>query len=169
VRIKYDDRSFGEKIMTSKEKNKLAGIFLLAHGGLMGLIYLAMLAFFALIFTADAQTPKMIFGFISLFILVSGAVFVLPQIIGGWKMYKEHPNAKNWGIAASIIACVSAPLGTAAGVFALIFLFSEEGNRFYSAISNESNENYLNPANYVEDFKYRNFQQQQQKEPYDWR
>ncbi|HEX8639465.1 MAG TPA: hypothetical protein VF692_15455 [Pyrinomonadaceae bacterium] len=151
--------------MTAKEKNKLAGIFLLAHGGLMGLMYLAMLAFFALIFTADPHVPKIFFGFISLFILVVGAVFVLPQIIGGWKMYKEHPNAKNWGIAASIIACMNAPLGTAAGVFSLIFLFSEEGNRFYN---DAASKNYLNSPNEVDDFKYRNFQQQQ-KEPYDWK
>ena len=164
--IERDDRSFGEKIMTDKEKNKLAGIFLLVHGGLSAFMYLAMLAFFALIFTADPNAPKFFFVFISLFILVIGSVFVLPQIIGGWKMYKEHPNAKNWGIAASIISCMNAPLGTAAGVFSLIFLFSEEGNRFYSAVSNE---HYLNPANDVEDFKYRDFQQQQQKEPYDWR
>ena len=152
--------------MTAKEKNKLAGIFLLAHGGLTALIYLAMLAFFALIFTADPNAPKIFFGFIAFFIFVFSALFVFPQIIGGWKMYNEHPNAKNWGIAASIIACMNAPLGTAAGVFSLIFLFSDEGSRFYSSVSNE---NYLNPANDVDEFKYQNFQQQQQKEPYDWR
>ena len=47
--------------MTAKEKNRLAGIFLLAHGGLQGLIVIFMLAFMGLIMFADPKAP---FGFL---------------------------------------------------------------------------------------------------------
>lgn len=149
--------------MTAKEKNKLAGIFLLIHGGLSALMYLMTLVIFAAIIGSDPHAPKAILGFISVFILVVGAVFALPQIIGGWKMLKEQPNAKNWGVAGSIIACLNAPLGTAAGVFALIFLFSDEGKYFYNALPHK---NYLDSANQVDEFRFQDFQY---REPHNWK
>lgn len=149
--------------MTAKEKNKLAGIFLMAHGGFLGLMYLLMIAFFAFILSADPKAPQAFFGFILTFMAIFAAIFVAPQIIGGWKMYKESPNARNWGIAGAIIACMSMPLGTAAGVFALIFLFGEEGNNFYS---NWKSQKYLGEANAVNDFHFNNYRE---KQPHDWR
>lgn len=149
--------------MTAKEKNKLAGIFLLAHGGLLGLIYLLMFGFFAAIFNADPNAPTELFAFLLVFMAIFAIILVVPQIIGGWKMYKEHPNARNWGIAGSIIACMNAPLGTAAGVFALIFLFGDEGNRFYNA---RTSQNYLGEANPINDFQYNDYRE---KQPHDWR
>jgi hypothetical protein len=152
--------------MTAKEKNRLAGIFLMAHGGFLGLIYLIMIAFFGLILNSDPNAPRGFFVFMAAFIAVISAVFVAPQIIGGWKMYKEHPNAKTWGIVGAIIACMNAPLGTAAGVFSLILLFSEEGNRFYNSLSTP---NYLGGMNPTDDFQNQSYHQQQQKEPHNWR
>lgn len=155
--------------MTAKEKNKLAGIFLMIHGGLLAFIYLIMIAFFGIIFTADPDAPRAVFGIMTIFIAVFSAIFVAPQIIGGWKMYKEQPNAKNWGIVASILACMNAPLGTAAGVFALIFLFGEDGKKFYEGLSNK---NFLPAADFTSDFQYQQYQQQQNRqyqEPPDWR
>jgi hypothetical protein len=78
-------------------------------------------------------------------------------------MYKERSNAKNWGIAGAIIACMNMPLGTAAGVFALIFLFGDEGNNFYN---NWTSQKYLGEANAVNDFQYNNYRE---KQPHDWR
>lgn len=151
--------------MDAKEKNRLAGILLLAHGGLMGVIYLLMTVFFGIILYADPNAPTFIFIIMSIFISISFAIFVLPQIIGGWKMYKEKPDAKNWGIAAAIVACLSGFLGIGAGVFAMIFLFGEDGKSFYNSLSGG---NYLNPANPVDDFKYRDYQQQS-REPHSWK
>src|SRR5687768_2351084 len=149
--------------MTAKEKNKLAGIFLLAHGGFLGLIYLLMIGVLAVVFNADPNAPKGIFAFITIFIAIISIVFVAPQIIGGWKMYKEHPNARNWGIVGAIIACMNAPLGTAAGVFALIFLFGDEGNHFYNS---QTSQNYLGEANPVNDFQYNDYRE---KQPHSWK
>lgn len=152
--------------MTAKEKNKLAGIFLLAHGGFLALIYFVMVVVFGVVLNLDPNTPKGIAIFFPIFMAIISFLFVSPQIIGGWKMLKEHPNAKNWGIASAILACLNAPLGTAAGVFALIFLFSNEGDNFFN---NLKNPNYLSEMNQMDDFQYQNYQQQQQREPHSWR
>ena len=66
-----------------------------------------------------------------LFVVVISMIFVVPQLLGGWKLFKEKPGARTWGIVGSIIALLSFPLGTAAGVYGLWFLFGEEGKRFY--------------------------------------
>ncbi len=54
-------------------------------------------------------------------------------------MYKEKPNARIWGIIGSIFSCMSFPIGTAAGVFGLVFLFGNEGTQFYLNQNKETN------------------------------
>ena len=125
--------------MTAKEQNKLAGIFLLAHGGLyavlmllMGLVYGGLgIAMVAGSRRDDEQFAGLFFIIAMAFVVLFAIVFVVPQVVGGWKMIKERPNARTWGIVGSIIACMSFPLGTAAGVFGLIFLFGDAGRQFY--------------------------------------
>jgi hypothetical protein len=46
-------------------------------------------------------------------------------------MFKERPNARVWGIIGSIVAMLNMPLGTAAGIYGVWFLFGEDGKRFY--------------------------------------
>ena len=146
--------------MTAKEKNKLAGIFLLAHGSLLGLMYLAMIGFMS-VFFEDAPGGFVIV--MTVFVAILASFFVAPQIIGGWKMYKERPNARNWGIAAAIMACMNMPLGTVVGVFTLIFLFNDESKHFYES---RTSRNYLGEANTLDDFRYN---ENREKQPYDWR
>jgi uncharacterized membrane protein len=126
--------------MTAKEQNKLVGIFLLAHGALyafmmivIGLVY----AFIGAAMFASARRNEEQFAGVAMAVIMIvvfvfiALVFALPQIIGGYKMLKERPNARTWGIVASVIACLSFPLGTAAGVFGMVFLFGESGRQFY--------------------------------------
>lgn len=125
--------------MTAKEQNKLAGIFLLAHGAIqavvmlfIGLIYGGVGA--AMFFSARKQEEQFVglaFIAIILFVAIFSLIFVIPQIIGGWKLLKEKQNARTWGIIGSIVSCMSFPLGTAAGVFGLVFLFGDAGKQFY--------------------------------------
>jgi hypothetical protein len=126
--------------MTAKEHNKLVGIFLMAHGGfqviILGLIALIYGGIGAAIFaTAKKQDDQIagvaVIAFV-LFFAVIWLVFVLPQLIGGWKLFKEKPNARIWGIVGSIVACLNFPFGTAAGVYGMWFLFGEEGTQFYA-------------------------------------
>jgi hypothetical protein len=125
--------------MTAKEQNKLAGIFLMAHGGLqavvmfiLGLVYGGIgAAMFATSRREEEQFAGMMLFAVMVFVLVFSLIFVIPQIVGGWKLLKERPNARTWGIIGSIVSCLSFPLGTAAGVFGLVFLFGETGKQFY--------------------------------------
>ncbi|MEP6903582.1 MAG: hypothetical protein ABJA66_17800 [Actinomycetota bacterium] len=135
--------------MTAKEQNKLAGIFLMVHGGLQTLLMLFMCVFYgifgAAVLFGGRKGEDQMFGvfFIAMiaFIFIFSIIFIIPQIIGGWKLYKEKPNARIWGIIGSIFACISFPLGTAAGVFGMVFLFGDEGTRFY--LNENRNLNYL--------------------------
>ncbi|HEX8371008.1 MAG TPA: hypothetical protein VF604_20860 [Pyrinomonadaceae bacterium] len=125
--------------MTAKEHNKLIGIFLMAHGGLQLLIMLFVSLIYGVMGGAMLATARRdqeafvggIFIVMVLFILAFALLLIVPQIIGGWKILKERPGARTWGIVASIVSCLSFPLGTAAGIYGLWFLFGEEGKRFY--------------------------------------
>ena len=125
--------------MTAKEQNKLAGIFLMVHGGIQSLIMIFIVLFYGVIGAGifatarrnEEQVVGMVFIGMIVFLAILSLVFVIPQIVGGWKLMKESPNARIWGIIGSIVACLSFPLGTAAGVYGLVFLFGDEGKRFY--------------------------------------
>lgn len=157
--------------MNAKEHNKMVGIFLLAHGGLQFLIMLFISAIYAIIgigaFAAarrqeDQFIGFFIFGVVAVVVLIS-ILLIIPQIIGGWKLFKEKPNARIWGIVASILACLSFPLGTAAGVYGLWFLFGEEGKRFYE---NPWQENQLGGMNAQSEFQ---FNANREYQPHNWR
>jgi hypothetical protein len=125
--------------MTAKEQNKLAGIFLMVHGALQAAFMLFICLIYggvgaALLFGAQKQEDQFVGGIfvvVIVFLAIFSLLFVLPQLIGGWKMLKERPNARTWGIIGSIVSCLSFPLGTAAGVFGLVFLFGDAGRQFY--------------------------------------
>jgi len=125
--------------MTGREQNKLAGILLIVHGCLQALVTLFLCLIYggvgaAMLLGARKQEEQfvgMIFVVVILFVAIFSLLFILPQLIGGWKMVKESPNARTWGIIGSIVSCLSFPLGTAAGVFGLVFLFGDAGKQFY--------------------------------------
>ena len=125
--------------MTAREQNKLAGIFLLVHGGIQTVVMLLLCLIYggvgAAIFLGSRKEEEQIVGlaFIGmiLFVAILSLILVVPQIIGGWKLLKERPNARTWGIIGSAVSCLSFPLGTAAGVFGLVFLLGDSGRQFY--------------------------------------
>ncbi len=134
--------------MNAKEQNKLVGIFLLVHGIAQAIIMVLIgLVFGAAMFATSRRDEEQFVGLMVVvfmaFVVVFSMIFVIPQIIGGYKMLKERPNARTWGIIGSIISCMSFPLGTAAGVFGLVFLFGEAGRQFYLGTS--STPNYYQP------------------------
>ena len=125
--------------MTPKEHNRLAGIFLLAHGAFQGFVLLIIglvygLLGIGLVAASPDREGAAVGGFFLVaivFVALIGALFVVPQILGGLKLLRETPSARNWGIVGSVIACLSFPLGTAAGVYGLWFLFGDLGRSFY--------------------------------------
>jgi hypothetical protein len=125
--------------MNARDHNKLVGIFLMIHGGLQALIMVILSLVYggvgAVLLTSAKREEEQMVGAIFigaiLFIVVLSVFFVIPQLLGGWKLIKEKPGARTWGIVGSIIALLSFPLGTAAGVYGLWFLFGEQGKQFY--------------------------------------
>ena len=132
--------------MTAKEHNKMVGVFLLIHGGFSALMMILMVVVYGVVgagiaASANRQEEQVIGGvFIVLmfFIAVFSTILIVPQLIGGWKLLKERQNARTWGIIGSVLALLSVPFGTAAGVYGLWFLFGDEGKRFYLGGNNSA-------------------------------
>ena len=135
--------------MTAKEHNRLVGIFLMAHGGLQAFAMIIICIVYGILGSAmfiggrqgEEQMVGLVFIAVIVFLAILSLVFVLPQLLGGYKLFKEKPNARTWGIVGSIISCLSFPLGTAAGVYGLWFLFGDEGRRFYLGGGNQQGQN----------------------------
>ena len=125
--------------MTAKEHNKLVGIFLMAHGALQALIMIFMIFIYGIVGSSlfvsarrqEEQIVGLVFIGVIIFVFLFAVVLTVPQLLGGWKLLKEKSGARTWGIIGSIVALLNFPLGTAAGVYGLWFLFGEEGKRFY--------------------------------------
>ncbi|HEX8290044.1 MAG TPA: hypothetical protein VF556_18835 [Pyrinomonadaceae bacterium] len=139
--------------MTAKEHNKLVGIFLLVHGGVSALMMIFMVVIYGIIgagmaASATRQEEQLIGGvFLGVMVLIAvvSVFLIVPQIIGGMKILKEKNNARTWGIIGSILALLSFPFGTAAGVYGLWFLFGEAGKGFYLDGSNDARNSFPPP------------------------
>ena len=135
-------------MMTPKEHNNLLGILLLVYEGLQlaGLVLAVFIIFgaFGFVFTqvngADAA-PIGLAIIIVLFALAFSALLLVPGMIAAIKIRRERPDARTWGIIASVIALLNFPLGTALGVYGLWFLMGDMGKAFYL---NGGNGNYFN-------------------------
>ncbi|MDQ4121777.1 MAG: hypothetical protein M3209_10065 [Acidobacteriota bacterium] len=125
--------------MTAKNHNKLIGLFFLIWGGLqiviLGIVILFMLGIGGAALSGarsnEAAPIAIIFGLTTVALLVA-IVLAIPSIIAGLKMRKEKSSAKNWAIVAAILAILNFPFGTALGIYALWFLFGDQGKSFYS-------------------------------------
>jgi len=129
--------------MTDNDKAKLLGLFLWLFTALnvilvavIGVIYVGI---FGVIFTnaphkAGDPPPELIVSIVAgvfVFILIFTILFSIPKIVAGYGLRKHKPWARTWAIIASIMSCLSFPIGTAIGVFGLVFLFSDSGKRYF--------------------------------------
>ena len=129
--------------MTGKEHARLLGLFFWLLTGfqlailvLIGLIYLVV---FGAIFSTAPQNPndpppEVILGIIvavMIFILAVTVLFSIPKVVAGYGLRNEKPWAKGWAIAACVMALMSAPFGTAVGIYGMIFLFGEQGKAYF--------------------------------------
>ena len=125
--------------MTAKDHNKLLGIFFAIHAAINGiglilgtLIYGVMGAAFAI----GAQKPEekffgLIFIVIAVAVLIIGSIIFVPQALAAFKILKNKSGARFWATFGAITALLGFPLGTALGVYALWFLYGEQGKQFY--------------------------------------
>ncbi len=160
--------------MTAKEHNRLAGIFLMAHGGMQAVVMLILCVVYGAIglaMMASGGGRKGEAAFVGVFFIIAvvvlaivAALFCGSQILGGYKLLKERPNARMWGIIGSIVSCLSFPLGTAAGVYGLWFLFGDMGKQMYMNTSMQQP-----MLNQTPQFDYQQQQYQQPPPPDSWK
>jgi|GEM_PF-688362 len=130
--------------MTSKDKARLLGLLFWLFTAfniliivLIGIFYTAIFGLIALNPASgdkDAPPPEIIIPIIAgifIFLTVVTILFSIPKLVAGYGLRKQKPWARGWSIAASIMACMSFPIGTAVGVFGLVFLFSDEGKQYF--------------------------------------
>lgn len=148
--------------MTAKEHNRLVGIFLMAHGGMQAAVMLIIGVIYGILGAAmiaggggrngEARFVGVAFIIAVVVLFLFATLFAGSQILAGYKLFKEKANARTWGIIGSVVSCLSFPLGTAAGVYGLWFLFGDMGKQMY-----------LNPA--MPQPMFENAQQPQYQEP----
>ncbi|MBK8467200.1 MAG: hypothetical protein IPL32_15385 [Chloracidobacterium sp.] len=129
--------------MNAHDKARLLGLFFWLFTAfnvlVVGIIAIIYIALFGFIFTATPQKagdppPELIMGIIMavfIFVLIFTVLFSVPKVVAGYGLRKNKPWARTWTIIASIMCCLSFPFGTAIGVFGLIFLFSDDGKRYF--------------------------------------
>jgi hypothetical protein len=129
--------------MNAHDKARLLGLFfwLFTAFNILVIAVIAIIytAIFGVIFSqgphkVEGPPPELLFGIIIVvfvFILVFTVLFSVPKVIAGYGLRKNKPWARTWAIIASIMCCLSFPFGTAIGVFGLVFLFSDEGKRYF--------------------------------------
>ncbi|MGI8884472.1 MAG: hypothetical protein ACR2IA_09550 [Pyrinomonadaceae bacterium] len=137
--------------MTGKDHNKLLSIFHFVQGGLQafgGIVVLLIYGGLGIAMRQSARgSEEQMVGtiFIVLAFVIAPIILLFASInlTAGYKMLKEKPGARNWGIAASIISLLSIPLGTALGIYGLWFLCGDEGKQFY--LGGNRQQNMFNP------------------------
>jgi hypothetical protein len=133
--------------MTALEHNKYLAIGFGVFAVLFGFTFLLLMlvtvgVFVALGFsfaqeaaTADQAGIGILGGvFTVVFYVVLGLVLVLPTAVASRKLWKLRPGARAWGIIAAILVFWAFPVGTFLAIYALWFLFSTEGRKFYAEL-----------------------------------
>lgn len=131
--------------MTGRQQANLLGILFWVFTGFNVVLVVAIavvyITIFGLVFSQVPQKPgepdPMVFMSILIAIFVFAVVFTvlfsIPKIIAGYGLKREKPWARGWAIVASIMAAMSFPLGTAIGVYGLVFLFGEDGKKYFES------------------------------------
>jgi hypothetical protein len=131
--------------MTGREQARLLGLFFWIFSGIqllaIGAIAIVMVLYFSVLLAviphkASDPPPEVILPImivIMAIVLGSFLLFSIPKIIAGYGLRKEKSWARIWAIIASIMACMSFPVGTALGVFGLVFLFGDAGRQYFDS------------------------------------
>ena len=131
--------------MTPRDKARLLGLLFWIFAGfnvvLVAVIAVVYVVIFGAVFSSVPHKPGepgpevilplliVIFAFVLLFVVL----FSIPKIVAGYGLRNEKSWARIWAIIASIMACMSFPFGTAIGIFGLVFLFGDDGKRFFES------------------------------------
>lgn len=115
---------------------KILGILFLCEFALSALIYLLMFfmvglsAILAIAGTKNSDNSAALAstGVMLLVVLIVFAL-IAPLGIAGWKLLKNKPNAKIWGVVASVLSIFfMCPFGLIVGILGFAFLFGKHGD-----------------------------------------
>ena len=116
----------------------MLGIFFLVYEGIqifglviVALVMFGMMGFIFSVGPGDAALPMGLVTVILVFTLIFSTALMIPVLIAGLKLRRERPDARTWGIIASVIALLNFPLGTALGIYGLWFLAGDIGKNYY--------------------------------------
>src|SRR5687767_4810247 len=129
--------------MTGRDHARLLGLlfwlltgFQLLIVGLIGLLYVVI--FGAVFVTAPRNAndppPELIFAIVVAVVailLVTTFLFAIPKIVAGYGLRREKSWARVWAIVACCMGLMAFPLGTAVGVYGLVFLMGENGRAYF--------------------------------------
>lgn len=132
--------------MNAKEKARLLGllfgIYTVVSLGIVLVVGIIYTVIFAVVASAepgkgsspppDFLVPLIVVVFAIAFVVAF--LFAIPEIVAAYALRRDKPYARIWTIVASAIACMSFPLGTALGVFGLVFTFSDEGRAYFEEL-----------------------------------
>ena len=133
--------------MTSEDKSNLLGLFFWIFTAfnvlILGVMAIFFFVFFGVMFSqmpqrANDPPPEFffaIFSFVFFLILITTVLFSIPKVVAGYGLRNHKPWARTWTLVASVMCCLSFPVGTAIGIFGLIFLFSDEGKQYFDDLA----------------------------------
>ena len=131
--------------MTGKDQARLLGLFFWIFTGFQILIIAFIAIIYFVVFGAIIATvphksgepgPEIILPILLVVMVIVGimtALFSIPKVVAGFGLRNEKSWARIWAIIASAMAVLSFPLGTALGVWGLIFLLGEDGKRYFES------------------------------------
>lgn len=114
---------------------KILGIMFLCEFALSALMYLFLFLMVGLstimAFVGAKNTDASAFAATSgivIIVCVIAFILIAPLGVAGWKLLKNKPNARGWGIAASFMSIFfMCPLGLIVSIFGFVFLFGKLG------------------------------------------
>lgn len=131
--------------MTGRDQARLLGLFFWIFTGFQILIitFIAIIYFVicgAIVASVPHKPgepgPEIILPILLVVMVIIGimtALFSIPKVVAGFGLRNEKSWARIWAIIASAMAVLSFPLGTALGVWGLIFLLGEDGKRYFES------------------------------------
>jgi hypothetical protein len=133
--------------MTAPEHNKYLAVGFGIFAALFGLTFLLLMlvslgVFVALGISFAQESGDMnqagvgILGgvFAVVFYVGLGLLLVLPTAVASRKLWKLRRGARGWSIIAALLVFWAFPVGTFLAIYALWFLFSTEGRKFYGEL-----------------------------------
>ncbi len=132
--------------MTGKQHARLLGLFFWLFTAfnllIVAVIAVLYISIFGFVFTQAPQRagdpdPAVIMTIliaVFAFVLIFTVMFSIPKMVAGYGLRNEKTWARVWSIVACVMAVMSFPLGTALGVYGLIFLLGDEGKRYFESI-----------------------------------